>query len=198
MREVQDELATPQVPAKVAILAAMNISDELFAEKRDRDKIKNEVERKVSSLIEIVEESIEQGAFSMSTGLTGAPGMYADTDEIVALAEVMAGYDNAFYVTHARVWGGNHIGAIQEAMEIGFRAQVPVQFSHMAIIDPRAYGDGEQMLDVIERARSDGLDATYDVYPYTAAGSGLAQSLPSWIQVGGDQEMLRIFYYLVG
>ena len=60
MREVQDELATPQVPAKVAILAAMNISDELFAEKRDRDKIKNEVERKVSSLIDIVEESIQQ------------------------------------------------------------------------------------------------------------------------------------------
>lgn len=140
----------------------------------------------------LVEESIEQGAFSMSTGLTGAPGMYADTDEIVALAEVMSGYDNAFYVTHARVWGGNHIGAIQEAMDIGFRAQVPVQFSHMAIIDPRAYGDGEQMIDVIEKARSDGLDATYDVYPYTAAGSGLAQSLPSWLQVGGDQEMLRI------
>ena len=77
-------------------------------------------------------------------------------------------------------------------MDIGFRAQVPVQFSHMAIIDPRAYGDGEQKIDVIEKARSDGLDATYDVYPYTAAGSGLAQSLPSWLQVGGDQEMLRI------
>ena len=45
---------------------------------------------------------------------------------------------------------------------------------------------------MIEKARSDGLDATYDVYTFTAAGSGLAQSLPSWLQVGGDQEMLRI------
>ena len=60
MREVQDELATPQVPAKVAILAAMNISDELFAEKRDRDRIKDNVEGKVSSLIEIVEEAIQK------------------------------------------------------------------------------------------------------------------------------------------
>ena len=60
MREVQDELATPQVPAKVAILAAMNISDELFAEKRDRDQIKDNVEGKVSSLIEIVEEAIQK------------------------------------------------------------------------------------------------------------------------------------------
>ena len=60
MREVQEELATPQVPAKVSILAAMNIADELFAEKRDRDQIKGEVESKVSSLIEIVEEAIQQ------------------------------------------------------------------------------------------------------------------------------------------
>ena len=60
MREVQDELATPQVPAKVSILAAMNIADELFAQKRDRDQIKGDVENKVSSLIEIVEEAIQQ------------------------------------------------------------------------------------------------------------------------------------------
>jgi len=60
MREVQEELATPQVPAKVSILAAMNIADELFAQKRDRDQIKGDVENKVSSLIEIVEEAIQQ------------------------------------------------------------------------------------------------------------------------------------------
>ena len=60
MREVQEELATPQVPATVSILAAMNIADELFAEKRDRDQIKGDVESKVSSLIEIVEEAIQQ------------------------------------------------------------------------------------------------------------------------------------------
>ena len=60
MREVQEELSTPQVPAKVAILAAMNISDDLFAERRNRDKSKGEVERRVSSLIEVVEEAIQQ------------------------------------------------------------------------------------------------------------------------------------------
>ena len=60
MREVQEELSTPQVPAKVAILAAMNISDDLFAIKRYHEKSNNEVERKVSSLIEVVEEAIQQ------------------------------------------------------------------------------------------------------------------------------------------
>ena len=60
MREVQEELSTPQVPAKIAILAAMNISDDLFAQKRNHEKSNNEVERKVSSLIEVVEESIQK------------------------------------------------------------------------------------------------------------------------------------------
>ena len=60
MREVQEELSTPQVPAKVAILAAMNISDDLFAIKRNHEKSNNEIERKVSSLIEVVEEAIQQ------------------------------------------------------------------------------------------------------------------------------------------
>ena len=136
-------------------------------------------------------EAMEQGAFSLSTGLTLAPSMYADTDEIVALAEAIAPFEGAFYATHARVWAGNHVGAIEEAMEIGRRAGVPVQYSHMAIIDPRYYGSGEEMLAVIERARSEGLDATYDVYPYTAAGSHLAQSLPRWLQEGGEQAMLQ-------
>ena len=53
MREVQEEMNTPQVPAKVAILAAMNISDELFSNKRTTEKMKNDVEGKISSLIDL-------------------------------------------------------------------------------------------------------------------------------------------------
>ena len=60
MREVQEEMNTPQVLAKVAILAAMNISDELFSNKRTTEKMKNDVEGKISSLIEIVDEVIQQ------------------------------------------------------------------------------------------------------------------------------------------
>ena len=60
MREIQEELNTPQVPAKVAILAAMNIADEFFAIKRDNDKMKNTLEGKVSSLMEVVEEEIQK------------------------------------------------------------------------------------------------------------------------------------------
>ena len=145
----------------------------------------------LATMQRLAAESVEQGAFSFSTGLTVAPSMYGDTDEVAAIAEAISPYEGAFYVTHARLWAGKHMTAIEEAMEIGRRAGVPVQYSHMAIIDSRAYGEGEQMVGIIEEARAQGLDATYDVYPYTAAGSHLAQLVPGWLQAGGVPAMLK-------
>ncbi len=60
MREVQEDLASPQQPGKVAILAAMNISDELFSEKRKKETLTDSIENRVSSLIELVDEAIQQ------------------------------------------------------------------------------------------------------------------------------------------
>ncbi len=148
-------------------------------------------EDEIKEMRRLVTESVEQGAFSLSTGLTVAPSMYGDTDEIVALAEALAPFEGAFYVTHARLWAGNHVGAVEEAMEIGRRAGVPVQYSHMAIIDSRYYGTGEELVAPIEQARSEGMDASYDVYPYTAAGTHLAQMVPTWLQEGGERAMLK-------
>ena len=133
---------------------------------------------------QLLAETMEQGAFSLSTGLSLAPSGYATTDEIVALAEVAARY-GGFYVTHARAMPGWHIKMVEEAVEIGRRAGIPVQFSHLAITDRRYYGYGPQIVDVIERARDEGIDITYDMYPYTAAGAGLNQLVPLWMQEGG-------------
>lgn len=138
----------------------------------------------------LIAGSIEQGAFGMSTGLTLPPSSYGQTDELVALASAMTPYPGAFYASHARVWGGNHVGAVEEAAEIGRRAGVPVEYSHIAIIDTRAHGHPEQLTDVIDRALAGGLDLTADVYPYTAAGTGLNQFLPEWAQEGGPEAML--------
>ncbi len=139
---------------------------------------------------QLAAEAVEQGAFSLSTGLTVTPSSFGTTEEIVALCEAIAPYEHAFYVSHARVWAGNHIGAVEECVEIGRRAGIPAQYSHMAIIDSRAFGHGEKLTSVIDRARDEGVDATYDVYPYTAAGSHLHQMVPEWLQDGGVDEMV--------
>ena len=136
-------------------------------------------------------EAIEQGAFSLSTGLTIVPSSFASTDELVELTEAIAQFEGAFYVTHSRWRTDDHTDAAKEAVEIGRRAGVPVQYSHMAIIDPRAHGDGARMLAVFDRARGEGLDATYDMYPYIAAGSSIGQLLPEWSMEGGKSETVR-------
>ena len=133
----------------------------------------------------LVAEAIEQGAFSLSTGLSVAPSAYASTDEVVALAKAAARYEGAFYATHARVLPGWHVKMVEEAVEIGRRADIPVQFSHMAIVDRRYYGAGPEIVGVIDKAREEGIDITYDMYPYTVAGAGVNQLVPLWAQEGG-------------
>ncbi len=129
-------------------------------------------------------EAMEMGAFSLSTGLSVAPSGYGTTEDIIALCESIRPYEGAFYATHARVGNGKHISAIQEAIDIGRGSEIPVQFSHLAITDPRVYGQGETLTDLFVRAREGGLDITYDMYPYTAAGAGYNQLVPLWAQEG--------------
>jgi N-acyl-D-amino-acid deacylase len=148
-------------------------------------------------------ESVEQGAFSLSTGLSLSPSGYMSTEEVATLCHAVAHYDGVFYVTHSRFGAGKHVSAIEEAVEIGRKAGVPVHYSHLAIIakpdlggwrkpaDRR--GHGYEMLEVFEKARKEGMDMTYDSYPYTAAMGDLDQSVPNWAQAGGiDAYMARL------
>jgi N-acyl-D-aspartate/D-glutamate deacylase len=130
-------------------------------------------------------EAMEQGAFGLSTGLTLPPSAYGDTDEVVALASAMVRHPGRFYTTHIRGWAGRHITAVAEAVEIGRRAGVPVNVSHMAVSDPQHWGEADQVIAVCERGVAEGLDVTFDVYPYAASSSGFSQCLPTWAQSGG-------------
>jgi len=137
----------------------------------------------------LVAQAMEQGAFGLSSGLTLVPSSYADTDEVVALAQV-AGRYGGFYDTHARLWDGWHFKGAEEAIEIGRRAGLPTQYAHIAIIDPRQQGKAAEMASIFERANAAGVDASFDVYPYVAAGTSLSQMLPGWVQEGGNKAMV--------
>ena len=133
--------------------------------------------------------ALEQGAFGLSAGLTVVPGSYADTDEMVALAEVVASYGRIVAI-HGRFWAGWHFKAAEEAVEIGRRAGAAVQVAHLAIIDARYWGQAERLAHVRGAAAESGVDVTFDVYPYVAAGTGLSQMLPGWVQEGGLEQTL--------
>ena len=138
----------------------------------------------------LLAETMEMGAFSLTTGLSLSPSGYATTEEIIELSKVAASY-GGFYATHARFLPGWHVKMIEEAVAVGEGANIPVQFSHMAIVDRRYYGHGPEMVAVIDGARTKGIDIVFDMYPYTAAGAGLNQLVPLWMQEGGVPKFME-------
>jgi len=137
-----------------------------------------------------VAKAMRQGAMGLSTGLIYTPSLYADTDEIVQLAEVAAQH-NGIYASHIRGEGATLFEAIQEAVTIGERAQIDVQVAHLKASGEKHWGKARRALEMIDEARDRGIDVTADRYPYLAGSTGLAYLLPTWIKDGGTEVMLE-------
>jgi N-acyl-D-amino-acid deacylase len=122
----------------------------------------------------------------MSAGLTYAPGMYADDDELVALCEVVRDFDG-FYCPHHRNYGSRALEAYAEQIEIARRAGVALHFAHAHLSTPANKGRAPELLALIDDA---GVDVTLDTYPYLAGNTYLHALLPDWAQAGGPAEIL--------
>jgi len=135
-------------------------------------------------------EAIKDGAFGMSTGLIYPPSCYANTDEIVELANVVAHY-GGIYTSHIRGEGFTLIEAVKEAIQIGERANIPVEISHHKASGKANWGKVRQTLQMMEEAREQGVDVTCDVYPYTAGSTGLDSLLPPSAYEGGVEKLIE-------
>ncbi len=139
----------------------------------------------------LLREGIEEGAFGVSTGLDYPPGSYATTDELVELAGVL-GRDGGVYHTHVRYsLGDRFLDPFREAIDIGRRGQAPVHITHFYQRVPIA-GGADAMLGLLDTARRDGLDVTFDSYPYTLSGSRLLIVLPQWAHSGGPERVKQV------
>jgi N-acyl-D-amino-acid deacylase len=136
-----------------------------------------------------VRHAIDDGAIGLSTGLIYAPGMFADTDELVALARAAAAA-GGFYASHIRGEGETLLPAIAEAIEVGRRAAVPVEVSHLKAAGRANWPKMARAIELIEAARAEGLDVTADMYPYPAGSTGLSVLLPPWAHAGGREPLL--------
>ncbi len=136
-------------------------------------------------------QAIEDGAWGMSTGLIYAPGSFAATEEIVAVARGARG--RGFYASHIRGEGATLLDAVREAIRIGCEADLPVQVSHVKAAGRPNWGKVPQALALIDEAGAGGLDIMADVYPYTASSTTLRTLLPDWALEGGIEAMLARF-----
>jgi N-acyl-D-amino-acid deacylase len=137
----------------------------------------------------LVADAMEDGAWGMSTGLIYAPGSYAETAEVVALARVVARH-RGFYASHIRGEGATLIEAVSEAIAIGRDADLPVQVSHVKAAGRPNWGKVADALALIDAANDAGVDVMADVYPYIASSTSLSAILPGWALEGGVPAML--------
>jgi N-acyl-D-amino-acid deacylase len=141
----------------------------------------------LSTMARLARQSVEGGAWGLSTGLIYAPGSFAETAEIVAVAREVA--PGGFYASHIRGESGTLLRAVAEAIGIGREAGLPVQVSHLKAAGRLQWGRVREALDLLAAARAEGLDVLADVYPYTASSTTLRTLLPDWALEGGVEGM---------
>jgi N-acyl-D-amino-acid deacylase len=131
-----------------------------------------------AKMVKLVEGAMLDGAFGLSSGLEYDAGFSASTDEMVALARAAAVH-GGIYMTHMRDEEEGMLSALKEAIEIGKRAGLPVQISHIKMGNRNVWGQSKEAIKLIEAARGSGADVTADEYPYTAWASTITVLVPS-------------------
>ncbi|HMB29980.1 MAG TPA: amidohydrolase family protein, partial [Blastocatellia bacterium] len=138
----------------------------------------------------VVREAMEQGALGVASSLSGPPGVWIDTDTLVAMCEAAAPY-GGIYSTHIRTEGEGVFKAVSEAMEIGRRARVPVDVIHLKIAEHKLWGKMPDLVSLITAARAQGQLVEANVYPYRAGQNNLASIIPPWAHEGGARAMIQ-------
>jgi len=138
----------------------------------------------------LVRQAMEQGALGVSSSLSGPPGSWIDTDTLVAMCQAAATYGGS-YSTHMRTEGHGVFESVAEAIEIGRRANVPVDIIHLKIADHSMWGQMPELIASIAQARAQGVQVQANVYPYRAGQNDLATIIPPWAHEGGAQAMIE-------
>lgn len=132
----------------------------------------------------LVGEAMTDGALGLASSLSGPPGVWIDTDTLVALAEV-AGQHGGRYSTHMRTEGTGVFKSVEEAVEIGRRGHLPVDIIHLKIAERTMWGQMPDLVALIAAARARGQAVEANVYPYRAGQNDLASIVPPWAHEDG-------------
>jgi N-acyl-D-amino-acid deacylase len=138
----------------------------------------------------IMDTAMRAGAMGMTTALIYPPSSYTTTDELVEVGKTAARY-GGIYASHIRGEGKEVVQSVREAIEIGERAGMPVEVFHLKVAYRAGWGIlMDSVRQIVEAARARGVDVAADMYVYTAGGTGLEATIPSWAHDGG-QDSLR-------
>lgn len=147
-------------------------------------------EDELARMNQLLADAMLQGGIGLSSGLIYVPGCFASTEELVSLASTSASL-GGFYASHIRGEGRTLIKAVEEAIRIGREAHSRVEISHHKACGRPSWGTVDRTITMIEEAREQGVDVSFDVYPYTASCTALETLLPPWAREGSDEEIIE-------
>lgn len=133
--------------------------------------------------------AMEAGAFGLSSGLIYAPGRFAPTEEVIALARVAGEYDG-IYISHMREEGLQLLESVAETIRIGEEGGLPTQITHHKVVGAPMWGKSVETLRMVDEAIARGVDVSIDQYPYTASATSLTILFPGWSLDGGRDALL--------
>jgi len=139
-----------------------------------------------------VEAAMKAGCRGITTGLRYDPQSYASTEEVIEVSKIAAKY-GGFYTSHIRDEGdrGNPASAVEEIIRIGRETKMPVNISHFKILSRRFLDQCPNLIEMVNKARREGVQITADQYPYNASGTGIGAWIPKWGNDGGPEELLK-------
>jgi N-acyl-D-amino-acid deacylase len=132
----------------------------------------------------LVKQAMDDGAFGIASALIYAPGTYAKTDELIALARV-AGEGGGIYISHMRSEGNRLMEAVDELIAISREGRLPAEIYHLKAAGQANWPKMDQVIARVNAARAEGLRISADMYTYTAGATGLDAAMPTWVQAGG-------------
>src|SRR5580698_349216 len=138
----------------------------------------------------LVAQAMQDGAVGVSTALQYAPAPYAKTDELIALASEASKY-GGIYATHMRSEGDQVLESIDEAVDIGREAHIPVEIWHLKAAGKANWGKMPQIVARIDAARASGVDVSANTYAYTAWFNTFSAFVPPWAHDGGDVKLVE-------
>ncbi|MEM1205548.1 MAG: amidohydrolase family protein [Acidobacteriota bacterium] len=144
----------------------------------------------IDTMVGMLDRACAEGALGLSTGLVYAPGSFADTEEIIELAKV-ATRRGCIYVSHIRDERQDLEASIEETIHIGREARLPILVSHLKAAERPNWGKIPGVIGMIEGARDQGLDISFEVYPYAAVSTKLRTFIPKATLADGVDGMVE-------
>jgi N-acyl-D-amino-acid deacylase len=138
----------------------------------------------LDSMKALVRQAMEEGAMGVGTSLIYPPAFFAKTNELVELCKEASKYGGS-YISHMRSEGNKLHEAVEELITIAKEANIHAEIYHLKAAGKDNWSKMDSVIRRVERARSEGLNVTADMYTYIAGGTGLTATMPPTLQDGG-------------